>query len=118
MKEHLMQPSEVKQRIDMVEQCADEAERAIQAGTVSGELRQSVDAMHQQARQAQQACNSQQQQQQGDDRLRDVVNQLEQASDRAMQACRNAGSVDPQLQQAVQRAHDEASSLKKQLQMG
>lgn len=112
-----MQASEMKQRIDRVEQCADEAERAIQAGSVSGELRQSVDAMHQQARQAQQACSSQQQQ--GDQsQLRQVVMQLEQAGDRAMQACRNAGNVDPQIQQAVQRAHDEASSLKKELQMG
>jgi len=117
MKENLMQISEVKQRIDRVEQCADEAERAIQAGSVQGELRQSVDAMHQQARQAQQACSSQQQQ--GDQsRLRDVVMQLEQAGDRAMQACRDAGNVDPRVQQAVQRAHDEASNLKKQLQMG
>ena len=112
-----MQASEMKQRIDRVEQCADEAERAVQAGSVSGELRQSVDAMHQQARQAQQACSSQQQQ--GDQsQLRQVVMQLEQAGDRAMQACRNAGNVDPQIQQAVQRAHDEASSLKKELQMG
>jgi flagellar hook-basal body complex protein FliE len=115
-----MQLSEVKQRIDRVEQCADEAERAIQTGSVSSELRQSVDAMHQQARQAQQACDSQQQQQQQGDqsRLRDVVMQLEQAGDRAMQACRNAGNVDPRVQQAVQQAHDEASKLKKQLQMG
>jgi flagellar hook-basal body complex protein FliE len=111
-----MQFSEVKQRIDRVEQCADEAERAVQAGSVPGELRQSVDAMHQQARQAQQECSSQQQGDQG--RLRDVVMQLEQAGDRAMQACRQAGNVDPRVQQAVQRAHDEASSLKKQLQMG
>lgn len=111
-----MQPTELKQRIDRVEQCADEAERAIQSGSVQGELRQSVDAMHRQARQAQQACSSPQQQ--GDSRLRDAVAQLEQASDRAVQACRNAGNVDPKLQQAVQSAHDEASSLKKQLQMG
>jgi hypothetical protein len=112
-----MQMSEVKQRIDRVEECADEAERAIQAGSVSGELRQSVDAMHQQARQAQQACSAQQQQaDQG--RLRDVVSQLEQAGDRAMQACQKAGNVDPAVQQAVKRAHDEASSLKKELQMG
>ena len=112
-----MQINEVKQRIDRVEQCADDAERAIQAGSVSGELRQSVDAMHQQARQAQQACGSQQQQ--GDpSQLRNVVQQLEQAGDRAMQACRNAGNVDPSVQQAIQRAHEEASNLKKQLQMG
>lgn len=113
-----MQMSEVKQRIDQVEQCADEAERAMQAGSVPGDLRQSVDAMHQQARQAQQACSSQQQQQGDQSHLRDVVMQLEQAGDRAMQACRNAGKVDPRLQQAIQRAHDEASNLKKQLQMG
>lgn len=112
-----MQFNDVKQRIDRVEQCADEAERAVQAGSVPNELRQSVDAMHQQARQAQQACGSQQQQ--GDEsRLRDAVMQLEQAGDRAMQACRNAGKVDPQVQQAIQRAHEEASNLKKQIQMG
>ena len=112
-----MQINDLKQRIDRVEQCADEAERAIQSGSVSNELRQSVDAMHAQARQAQQACGTQQQR--GDEgRLRDVVMQLEQAGDRAMQACRAAGNVDPKVQQAVQRAHDEASSLKKQLQMG
>ena len=112
-----MQMSEVKQRIDQVEQCADEAERAIQSGSVSSELRQSVDAMHQQARQAQQACSSQQQQ--GDEsQLREVVMQLEQAGDRAMKACRDAGNVDQRVQQAIQRAHDEASNLKKQLQMG
>jgi hypothetical protein len=117
MKEHTMQPSEMKQRIDRIEECADEAERAIQASAVQGELRQSVDAMHQQARQAQQACSAQQQQ--GDtSRLRDVVMQLEQAGDRAMQACQKAGNVDPSVKQAVQRAHDEASQLKKQLQMG
>jgi len=113
----MMQMSEVKQRIDRVEQCADDAERAIQSGSVPAELRQSVGAMHQQARQAQQACSSQQQQ--GDSSsLRDVVMQLEQAGDRAMQACRSAGNVDPKVQQAVQRAHEEASSLKKQIQMG
>jgi hypothetical protein len=112
-----MQLSEVKKGIDRVEECADEAERAIQSASVPGELRQSVDAMHQQARQAQQACSSQEQQ--GDEsRLREVVMQLEQSGDRAMQACRDAGNVDPKVQQAVQRAHDEASNLKKQLQMG
>jgi hypothetical protein len=53
-----MQLNEIKQGIDRVEQCADEAERAMQSGSVPADLRQSVDAMHQQARQAQQACGS------------------------------------------------------------
>lgn len=112
-----MQLDDVKQRVDRVEECADEAERAMQSGTVPSDLRQSIDQMHQQARQVQQACSSQAQQ--GDDSsLRDSVMQLEQAADRAMNACRKARNVDPDLQQAIQRAHQEASGLKKQLQMG
>jgi uncharacterized coiled-coil DUF342 family protein len=115
---YAMQFSEAKQRIDRVEQCADEAEQSIQqSASVPSDLKQRVDEMHQQARQAQQAAQSQQQQ--GDaSSLKDVVNQLEQAGDRAMQACRNAGNVDQRVQQAVQRAHEEASQLKKQIQMG
>jgi hypothetical protein len=116
-KEYLMQMDQIKQGLDRIEQCADDAERAMQSGSVPSDLRQSVDAMHQQARQAQQACGSPQQQ--GDQaQLRQAVMQLEQAGDRAMQACRQAGNVQPQLQQAVQRAHAEASNLKKQVQMG
>jgi hypothetical protein len=112
-----MQMSELKQRVDRIEECADEAERAMQSGSVPSSLRQCVDQMHQQAKQAQQAVGSGQQQ--GDQsRVREAVMQLEQAGDRAMQACREAGNVDPSLQQALQRAHDEASSLKKQIQMG
>jgi hypothetical protein len=112
-----MQFNEIKQGINRVEECADEAKRAVQSGSTPADLRQSVDQMHQQARQAKQMCESQQQQ--GDpSQLRDAVLQLEQAGDRAMQACRKAGNVDPQVQQAVQRAHAEASSLKKQVQMG
>jgi uncharacterized protein Yka (UPF0111/DUF47 family) len=114
-----MQMNDVKQRIDRVEQCADQAEQAMQGGQVSGDLKQCVDQMHQQARQAQQACSTQGQGQQGDaSRLRDPVMQLEQAADRAMNACRKAGNVDPKLQQAIQQAHQEASSLKKEIQMG
>jgi uncharacterized coiled-coil DUF342 family protein len=114
-----MQFSEAKQRIDRVEQCADEAEQSIQqSASVPGELRQRIDEMHQRARQAQQAAKSQQQQQGDASSLKDVVKQIEQAGDRAMQACRNAGSVDQRVQQAVQRAHEEASQLKKQIQMG
>lgn len=116
-----MQMNDVKQRIDRVEQCADEAERAIQqSASVPSDLRQCVDTMHQQARQAQQMCaNQSQQQQQGDtSQLQQAVMQLEEAGDKALDACRRAGNVSPQVQQAVQRAHSEASQLKKQIQMG
>ncbi|HEY8048328.1 MAG TPA: hypothetical protein VIE63_04090 [Ramlibacter sp.] len=113
-----MQADQLKQSIDSIEQCADQAKRA--ASSASGDLKQSVEQLHQQARQAQQACSAgSSSQQQGDaSQLRQPVMQLEQAADRAMQACRTAGNVDPQLKDAIQRAHQQASQLKKQVQMG
>lgn len=109
-----MQADQLKERVNRIEQCADEAKRAVSAATAPDELRRSVDALHQQARQVQQACSTQQQM--GQDGLRDRVMQLEQTGDRAVQACRSSGgAVDQKAQQAVQRAHDEISSLKKQM---
>ena len=112
-----MQADQLKERINRIEECADEAKRAVQQGQVPPELRQQVDSLHQQARQAKMQANDQQQMGQGQDSLKQAVMQLEQTGDRAVQACRSGGNVDPQTQQAVQRAHDEISSLKKQLQM-
>ena len=111
-----MQANELKQSIDSIEQCADQAKRA--AASAPGDLKQSVEQLHQQARQAQQACGGSSPQQQGGSQIREPVMQLEQAADRAMQACRAAGNVDPQLKDAIQRAHQQASQLKKQVQMG
>lgn len=111
-----MQADQLKQRIQQIEQCADDAKRAVQAGSAPPELRQSVDSLHQQVKQAQQSVASQPQM--GDTGVRNTVLQLEQAGDRAVQACRKAANVDQQTQQAVQRAHDEISNLKKQIQMG
>ena len=55
----------------------------------------------------------------GQDGLKQKVMQMEQTGDRAMKACRQAGSsIDQQAQQSVQRLHDEVSNLKKQIQMG
>ncbi len=116
-----MQGNQLKQRIEQIEQCTDDAKRAVANGSATPELRQCVQDMHQQARQLQQACSSGQQQMgqqvSQDSGLRQQVAQLEQTADRAMQACRQAGSnVDQQTQQAVQRAHQEISSVKQQMQ--
>lgn len=113
-----MQMNDLKQRIDLVEECADDAKDALMAGNAPEPLRESVQQLHQQARQARQMCAGGGNDQQMEGQVRDAVLQLEQTADRAMQACRQAGNVDPQLQQAVQKAHAEASSLKKQVQMG
>ncbi|MEJ5991144.1 hypothetical protein WG902_14170 [Ramlibacter sp. PS3R-8] len=127
-----MQADQLKQSIQRIEECADEAKRQVQQGSVPDELRQSILSLHDQAKQAQQQVQNNQQQQgqgqgqgqqqgqgQNQDSLRQAVLQMEQAGDRALQACRKAGSsVDQQTQQSVQRLHDELSSLKKQIQMG
>lgn len=112
-----MQADQLKQRIDRIEECADEAKRAVQAGSVPSELRECVNSLHAQAHQAQQQVDGGQQQQ-GQDALKQQVMQMEQTGDRAVQACRQAGNgVDPQTQQAVQRVHDEISNLKHEMQM-
>jgi hypothetical protein len=109
----MMQMNQVQQRINQIEQCADEAMAAVRSGNAPDDLRQRVNEMHSKARAAKQMCGTQA----GNDESQVVrtVDDLEQAGDRAMQACRKAGSVDPQVSSAVQRAHDEISSLKKQL---
>lgn len=113
----MLQADQLKQRIDKIEECTDAAKRAVQTGSAPAELRQIVGNLHEQAHQAQQAATDSQQM--GQDGMRNTVVQMEQTGDRAMQVCRSSGnSVDQKTQQAVQRAHDEISSLKKQMQMG
>jgi uncharacterized protein Yka (UPF0111/DUF47 family) len=111
-KENLMQIEQLKQRIDRIEESADQAKQACQKGSPPSELRECVANLHQQASAAKHAAQGQSA---SEGSLRQDVVQLESAADRAMQACRSAGNVDPQLQQAVQRTHAEASSLKKEL---
>jgi hypothetical protein len=109
-----MQEEQLKQRIARLEESADQAKQACRkAGDVPEDLKQCVMTLHEQAsatKHASQGLESATQ-----DSLRKDIVQLEETADRAMQACRNAGNVDPQLQQAVQRAHAEASSLKREL---
>lgn len=109
-----MQMSQVQDSVNRIEQCADEAMAALRhsGGQTPEELRQCVDEMHSQSRQARQMA--QQSSDQG--QMVGCVDGLEQIGDRAMQACQKAGGqLDPQVQQAVKRAHDEISSLKKQM---
>jgi len=109
-----MQQEQLKQRIDRVEECADQAKQACQkAGNVPQDLKQCVMSLHEQASATKHATQGQESA--SEDSLRKDIAQLEETADRAMQACRSAGNVDAQLQQAVQRAHAEVSSLKKDL---
>ena len=109
-----MQDQQLKQRIERIEEAADEAKRACQNGNPPSELRECIATLHQQASATKHATQGQESA--THDSLRKDVVELESTADRAMQACRNAGSaIDPQIDQAVRRAHAEASSLKKEL---
>ena len=107
----MMQMSQVQQRMNQIEQCADSALSATRAANAPDALRQCVDELHRKARAARDQCD----QSADESQVVRTVDDLEQVGDRAMKACRSAGSVDPQVQSAVKRAHDEISSLKKQL---
>ena len=48
----MLQADQLKQRIDKIEECTDEAKRAVQAGSAPAELRQIVGTLHEQAHQA------------------------------------------------------------------
>jgi sorbitol-specific phosphotransferase system component IIA len=109
-----MQIDQVRTTANRIEQCADDAIKALQNANQSApaELRECVSQMHEQARE----LRSEAQRSSDQAQLTGRVDRLEQIGDRAKEACRNAGSgVDPQLQSAVLRAHDEISSFKKQL---
>jgi hypothetical protein len=109
-----MQDQQLKQRIERIEESADEAKRACESGNPPSDLRECIATLHQQASATKHATQGQESA--THDSLRKSVVELESTADRAMQACRNAGSsVDAQIQQAVRRAHAEASSLKKEL---
>jgi hypothetical protein len=107
-----MQAEQLKERIARVEQCADDARKACRnASSLPADVKDSIARLHEQASAAKHASPGA-----SEDSLRQDVMQIEASADRAMQACRSAGSsIDPQTQQAVQRAHAEVSSLKKEL---
>jgi len=108
-----MQMTEVKDSLDRIEQCTDQAQAAMrQAKQTPDELRRCVDQMHAQAREVRDMAQRSTDQGQ----LTSSIDQLEQTGDQAKQACRRGGaSVDAQLQSAVMQAHDQISNLKKQM---
>lgn len=108
-----MQGNELKSRIETLEQCADDAMQACRSGgQAPQELRRCLDEFHKLARSARDRAR----QGAGEPQLVGAIDKIEETADRALQACRDAGdNIDPDLQQAVKRAHAEASRLKHEL---
>src|SRR5690349_23452002 len=100
-----MQIDQARESANRIEQCADDAVRALQGDDgAPAELRDSVSQMHQEARRVRDLARQSSDEQQ----LAGAVDRLEQLGDRAKQACMSAGDdVDAELRSAVVKAHDE-----------
>ncbi len=103
-----MEIQAIQQAIDGIEQSTDKAVAALKNGQADANLQKIVQDLHQQARSKRSLTDKQQ--------LTQAALDIEQAADRAVAACRQAGQVDPGLQQAVQDIHQKASQLKHQMQ--
>ena len=107
-----MQMTQVNEHLNRIEQCADDALSAMKgAADAPQELRGTLTEFHRQARDLRDSAK----QSIDEQRLISEVDRLEKTGDRAKEACQSAGNVDQKLQSAVMRAHDEVSSLKRQL---
>ena len=105
-----MQAELIRQRLDRIEQYADEAKQAVKPASVPEDVRQGVESLHEQASEAKRNPLM-------DHVLyRETVLALEDLADEALQACRNAGgALDPQVLHAVQRAHGELTRMKEEV---
>lgn len=107
----MLQLNEVKQRFSRVEQSIDKAVQACRSdSSVPQDLKDSIMALDNQSDQASQVIQSQ-----DEGKIRQCIDDLEQLSDRAKQACQQAGSVSEQTKNAVMQAHQELSQLKHQV---
>lgn len=107
-----MQANQVKEEFPRIEQYIDNAAQLCQLNSnVPDALRNCVSELDQESDQAKQMLE----QEQNDNRILECIDRLEKLGDRAMQACRQAGNIDDQMQDAVRQAHDAIADLKHRL---
>lgn len=107
-----MQTEQIKQRLSQIDQSIDQANQACRfAGNAPATLQECLMSLDRESEQAMQMA----QRSGSDGEIRDCVDRLEELGDQAVQACREAGDISPQLSNSVQQAHDAISNLKHQL---
>lgn len=107
-----MQASQVKQEFPRIDQFIDNATQLCQTNrNVPDELRNCLSELDRESDQTMQVLE----QEQNENRIVECIDRLEKLGDRAVQACRQAGNIDEQMQKAVQQAHDAISNLKHRL---
>ena len=107
----MLQANEIQQRFSRIEQAIGQASQACQsASNAPPQLKDCIDRLDRQSSAARQVLQSSDQQ-----RIVQCVDDLEMIGDEAKRVCRIQGQVEPRLQEAVTRVHDELSDLKHQL---
>ena len=106
----MLQSNEIQKRFADIEQAINQASQVCSAESgVPNELRDCIDQLDQRSVTAKQVLQSQ-----DAERIRHLVEGLEQLGDRAKQVCGGA-NVTPQVKNAVLRVHDGLSDLKHEL---
>jgi polyhydroxyalkanoate synthesis regulator phasin len=111
-KEYVMlQANEIQQRFTHIQQTIQEAEQACkQAGDAPDEIRNVIDKLSREAKQAQSVMQSNDQQ-----RIQQCVDNLEDMGDEAKRISRSLPTMPAHLEAAVTRVHAELSDLKHKL---
>ncbi len=107
----MLQTSEIQKRFSHLQQTIGAASRTLHADkSVPQDLMDCMDELDKECQSAQQAMGSQDQ-----NRMRQCIDDMELLGDRAEQACKQAGSLDGKVKQAVSSMHDELSDFKKKM---
>ena len=105
-----MQMEQVQERLSQIEDCIRDAARLCKNSNAPQDLKDSLMELDNEYDEALETVQNAE----DESEIVECVDWLEQLGDEALQACRSASNLDPQLQQAVQKAHQELSSLKHQ----
>lgn len=107
-----MQPGQVRDQFSRIKQCIENANQACRSvKDVPDALRTSLGELDRASDQAMHVV-TQTPDEQG---IGQCVDQLEQLGDRMMEACKQSGAIDWDVQSAVRDAHDAIAELKHQL---
>ncbi|MDB5796688.1 MAG: hypothetical protein JWP36_590 [Paucimonas sp.] len=107
----MLQTSEIRQRMQTIEHTIHHAADACaHANGVPMDLKDCMQQMDQRSHQIMQEMQSA-----DESRMMECVDELEQMGDKARDACKRAGNVNPDLQQAVMQVHQQLSNLKHQI---
>jgi len=107
----MLQANEIQQRFTQIQQTINQAEQMCRSEQdAPDEIRDCIQKMNQESRQAQSVMQSNDQQ-----RMVECIDHLESMSDEAKRISRSMPSMPAQLETAVTRMHAELSQLKHQL---